>query len=230
MVPGSPTEALGSHAQDVRDMLIEVVRSLHNRFAEAQLVSGSRYGMVFGSQWRDLLDNAHDRLVKQGFQSRTILPGSRKLPVVNDCLIYVWRAPDDPNAVRKFASSPTRQACFVTQPPEPTLFDAVASDEVESDKRDVGTDEIKATLKAALDTMPVVLVIVRSTSRQLQSIGWAVADIDATGEVVLHGEENIWEPEVVSTDGVSDVEAFSEGTPVEPVVEPREQEGKNLDA
>ena len=39
MIPLSPAEALGSHTPGVRDVLVEVVRSVHGRFAEAHLVS-----------------------------------------------------------------------------------------------------------------------------------------------------------------------------------------------
>ena len=68
MIPLSPAEALGSHTPGVRDVLVEVVRSVHGRFAEAHLVSESRYAIDFGSQWRDLLADANEALVDRGFQ------------------------------------------------------------------------------------------------------------------------------------------------------------------
>ena len=104
MVPDSPFQALGSHAPGVRDLVVEVVRAVHGRFAEAHLVSGSKYAMGFGSQWRDLLDETHDALTERGFQSHTLAPGGHKVGLVNDSLVYVWRAPDDPNAIRDFAA------------------------------------------------------------------------------------------------------------------------------
>jgi hypothetical protein len=80
------------------------------------------------------------------------------------------------------------------------------------------------------DTMPVVLVMVRSTPRHLQSIEWAIAELDDVGQVRLRGLENIWEPELV-TDGMAwDVESFDSGIPVEPVVELQKQEGPRFDA
>ncbi|WP_211220846.1 hypothetical protein [Agrococcus lahaulensis] len=221
----SPADALGLHAQGVRDAVVEAVRSVHYRFAEAHAVSRSRYGMGFGSQWRDLLDEAHDTITRHGFQSHTLTPGGHKLPVVNGCLVYVWRAPDDREAVSKFASSPTRQSGFAAPPPPAMLFDPTFSDEAEADEDVVGVAETEVMLEAVRDGMPLVLVMVWSTPRQLQAIEWAVAELDEAGKVTLHGQESIWEPEGVSVDAASNVESFSEGEPIEPVVEPRKQEG-----
>lgn len=230
MVSDSPADALGPHAQGVRDSLVEVVRSVHDRFAEAHAVSGSRYGMGFGSQWRDLLDAAHDEITGHGFQPYTLTPGGHKVPIVNGCLVYVWRVPDDPDAVSKFASSPTRQSGFAAPPPPAMLFEPAFSGEAELDEDGVETAETAAMLEAVHDTMPVVLIMVWSTPRQLQSIEWAVADLDDADKVTLHGQESIWEPEFVAADAASDVESFSEGEPIEPVVEPRKQEGTDPDA
>lgn len=230
MVSDPPADVLGPHAQGVRDTLVEVVRSVHDRFAEAHAVSRSRYGMGFGSQWRDLLDAAHDEITGYGFQTHTLTPGGHKVPVVNGCLVYVWRVPGDPDAVSKFASSPTRQSGFATPPPPAMLFEPTFSDEAESDEGGVETAETETMLEAVHETMPVVLVMVWSTPRQLQSIEWAVADLDDAGKVTLHGQESIWEPEFVAADAASDVESFSEGKPVQPVIEPRKQEGTDPDA
>lgn len=230
MVAGSPAEALGSHASGVRGALVEVVRSVHGRFAEAHLVSGSRYGMGFGSQWRDLLDAAHDEVTKHGFPTHTLTPGGHKVPVVNGCLVYVWRVPEDPDAVSKFASSPTRQSGFVASPPSAMLFQPTFPDEPESTEGDADTAETETMLEAVRGAMTVVLVMVSSTPRQLQSIEWAVADLDAVGKVWLHGHETIWEPEFAADGAASDVEPFSAGSPVEPVVEARKQEGTDPDA
>ena len=68
MVPDSPVAALGAQAPGVRDLVIEVARSRHDRAAEAHQASGSRYGMGFGTQWRDLLDDTHDAMKDRGFQ------------------------------------------------------------------------------------------------------------------------------------------------------------------
>ncbi|MGP9032505.1 hypothetical protein ACT17S_05465 [Glutamicibacter mysorens] len=226
MVPLSPAEALGSHASGVRDLLVEVVRSVHGRFAEAHLVSESRYAIDFGSQWRDLLGDANEALVDQGFQSHKLRPAGYKLPVVNDSLIYVWRIPDsaDPG---DFASSPTKKNGFSAQPPDPTLFDPVIGDAPDES----GQPGLERVVRAAGEVMPVVLVIVHSSPRQLQSIEWAVAELDEkTGKVKRHGQEVMWEPELVEADAASAGESFDSGTPVPPGIEPREQEGVDPDA
>src|SRR5690606_4355418 len=123
MVSRSPASALGPHAHGVRDLLVGVVRARHDRAAEAHQASGSRYSMGFGSQWRDLLDDALEALSGRGFLSHKLAPAAYELPVVNDCLIYVWRVPDTPDAVRGFASSPTRKNGFAARPPDPMLFE-----------------------------------------------------------------------------------------------------------
>jgi hypothetical protein len=76
----------------------------------------------------------------------------------------------------------------------------------------------------------LVLVLVESTPRQLQSIDWAVAVLDGEGKVELRGQEAIWEPESVADSSASGVEPFDSGSPVVPKVEAREQEGSGPDA
>ncbi|MFW6188303.1 MAG: hypothetical protein ACOC84_09955 [Actinomycetota bacterium] len=231
MVPDSPADALGSHAPGVRDVLVEVVRSLHDRFAEAHQISGSEYVMVFGSQWRDLLNDVHKALTGRGFQSHTLTPAGYKLPVVNDCLVYVWRVPDTVKAVSRFASSPTKKNGFAASPPDPTLFDPGFTGKTEPAHDSPENAELERVVREVGDTMPLVLVMVHSSPRQLQSIEWAVAEFDEEAdEVKLHGQESIWQPEPVVEAEASDVESFDSGTPTGPVVEPQEQEETDPDA
>lgn len=232
MVPFSPEEALGSHAHGVRDLLVEVVRSRHDRAAEGHLASGSRYSMGFGSQWRDLLDDAKEAMADRGYQSHKLSPAGYELPVVNDCLLYVWRVPGTPDAITDFASSPTRKNGFSAQPPDPMLFEPGFGDGSDCDEaaEDTGEPKVERLVRAVGGSMPVVLAMVHSSPRQLQSIEWAVAELDETGKIKLHGHEPIWEPEANVDAVASDVEAFDRGTPVEPAIEPREQEGMDPDA
>lgn len=231
MVFLTPTDALGSHAHAVRDLLIEVVRTRHDRAAEAHLASESRYSMGFGSQWRDLLDDAHLALTSRGYQSYKLAPAGYELPVVNDCLIYVWRVTGAPDAVSEFASSSTRQNSFSAQPPDPMLFEPGFGDEPDEAIEDGRESKVGRLVKDVGDTMPVVLVLVHSSPHHLQAIEWAVAEFDeTTGEVKLSGHEAIWEPAVV-VDGVAPVvEPFDSGIPVAPAVELRAQEGTAPDA
>jgi hypothetical protein len=230
MVSDSPADALGFQALGVRDVLVEVVRSVHDRFAEAHLVSGSRYALDFGSQWRDLLADSHDAFSDRGFQSHKLLPAGYKLPVVNDCLLYVWRIPDSANPAA-FALSPTKKNGFTAPPPDPMLFEPGFGDGGEPGAESSVEPQLERVMHAAGDAMPLVLVIVQSSPRQLQSIEWAVAELDEnTGKVTLHGQEIIWAPEVDVDDAASDVESFDSGTPVAPAVELQRQEGTHPDA
>ena len=222
MLPDSPVDALGAQAPDVRDLVVDVVRSRHDKAAEAHQVSGSRYGMGFGSQWRDLLDDTHDALIERGFRSHKLAPGGHKVGAVNDCLVYVWRVPDDPNAVRDFASSPTRQNGFGAPPPPAMLWEGHLTEEVAPPEDTSEAAETASIMEAVRDTMPLVLVMVWSTPRQLQSIEWAIAVLDDSGKVELRGQEPLWEPERVADNVSSDVESFDSGTPEGPTIEPRE--------
>ncbi|MEV6659485.1 hypothetical protein [Nocardia fluminea] len=233
MVLHAPADALGSHASGVRELLVEVVRSRHDRAAEAHLASVSRYSMGFGSQWRDLLDDAHEALADRGFLSHKLAPAGYELPVVNDCLLYVWRVPGTPDALSKFASSPTRMNGFAAQPPDPMLFEPGFGEVPKPDKEVVeDTDEanVERLMMAVGDTMPLVLVMVHSSPRQLQSVEWAIAVLDDAGKVKLHGHEAIWQPEADVERVTSEVEAFDSGTPVVPVVELQKQEETHPDA
>jgi len=230
MLASSPAEVLGTDAPGLRELLVETVRARHGLAAEAHLVSESRYAMGFGSQWRDLLDDTRDALKDRGFRTCKLAPGGHEIPVVNDCLVYVWRVPNNPNAVSEFASSPTRKSGFMTPPLDPALWEPTLSDEAEPTEDTTTEGEVGPVLRAVGDSMPVVLVMVASTPRQLQSIEWAVAVLDDEGKVELRGQEAIWEPEPVADADASDVESFDSGSPVEPKVEAREREGSGSDA
>lgn len=230
MMSGSPSDSLGSRAPAVREVLVEVVRSVHNRFAESHLVSRSRYSMDFGTQWRDLLAETHEAFAEHGFHSHKLVPAGYRLPIVNDCLLYVWRKPDSADE-DAFASSPTKKNSFNVPLPDPTLLEpdfggAFTTEAAESDE-----PKLERVVRAARDVMPLVLVIVQSSPRQLQSIEWAVAELDeSSGRVQLHGRASIWEPELVAADAVADGESFDSGVPVAPPVQPRKQEGADPDA
>ncbi|KUM35211.1 hypothetical protein [Arthrobacter sp. EpRS71] len=233
MVPVSPAAALGEQANDVRPLLVDVVRYRHDRSAEAHQVSESRYGMGFGSQWRDLLDDVQDAMKARGYRTYRLPPAGYKLPVVNDCLVYVWRVPDSVDAISSFASSPTRLNGFAAELLDPTLFEPGFTGEPEltsvNDSPEV--DELGRVVRAADDVMPLVLVMIQSTPRQLQSIVWAVAELDKeSGDVRLHGQETLWAPQVNVDDAAIYVESFDSGTPNEPKIAPQEQEGTQPDA
>lgn len=180
--------------------------------------------MGFGSQWRDLQDDLHDALIARGHRSHKLAPGGHKVAVVNDCLLYVWRVPDDANAVRNFASSPTRQSGFVAPPPPAMLWEGHLDEDVEPVEDTSEAAETDSIMEAVRGTMPLVLAMVWSTPRQLQSIEWAVAVLDDSGKVERRGQEPLWEPELVSDDVSSAVESFDSGEPEGPTIQPREQD------
>ncbi|TWP33005.1 hypothetical protein [Leekyejoonella antrihumi] len=226
MIPTSPANALGPYARVIRQVLIDVVRSRHERSAEAHQVMETRYAIAYGGMWRDLLDDIHEALTGRGFQSHKMLPGGYQVPVVNNCLVYVCRLPDSPDAVSSFASSPTRKNGFTAQPPEAMLFKPGYFEGDESHNDASEESELHRALRAVPDTMPVVLVTVQSSPLQLQSIRWGIAMLDESGAVNLRGQELLWEPESGVDTEVSEVESFDQGTPVVPPVELREQKDR----
>ena len=233
MVPASPANVLGSHAKHVRPLVVETVRARHDRSAEAHEVSESRYATGFGTQWRDLLDDMETALRQGGgYETYRVPPAGYKLAVVNDCLVYVWRVPGHVDGASMFASSPTRRNAFSAKPPDAALFQPGFTGEPDPDLDPLQQVEVTRVVdEAVARVMPLVLVMVRSSPRQLQSIHWAVADLDqASGAVQLHGLECIWSPESAAQDASTDVEAFDSGVPNGPAVEPRRQEETPPDA
>jgi hypothetical protein len=229
MVPKSPAEALGLHYPDVHDLVVEVVQTRHARAVESHEVAGTRYEFGFGSQWRDLLDDTRDAFKERGYSSRRLAPGGYKVPIVNDCLVYVWRVPAAPDAVSDFASSTTRMNGFFSSPPEPVLFDISFADGGEPSLAGVVGVDLEGLVKLGNGKMPVVLVMVRSSPRLLGSIDWAVAELVA-GQLRLHGEETMWEPELGLDEAVANVESFDSGTPVAPAIELQELDRPSDDA
>lgn len=231
MVVASPVQALGRQSDDVRPLLVDIVRSRHARFAEAHQISGSRYTMGFGSQWRDLLDDVKEALRDRGYRTYKLPPAGYQLPVVNDCLVYVWRVRDSMGTASAFASSPTRVNGFKVPLLDPTLFEPGFTGEPKPPAESDELDSLEQVVRAVGDVMPLVLVIVQSSPRQLQSIEWAVAELDeGSGEVTLYGHEIIWQPETNTDGAVSAIEPFDSGTPVAPAVELQKQENANPDA
>lgn len=233
MLPSSPAQALGHQAPRAQQLIVDVINTVHDRFAEAHAVSGSRYAMAFGTQWRDLLDDTREAFEELGFQTSHLKPAGYGLPVVNGALIYVWRTPHDGDATR-FASSPTRRNGFVTPPPPPMLFDPL---EGEAEVEEASTDappritEVLREAEEQIEVMPLILVIVDSSPTQLNSISWTIARFDPdTEEVSTHGLECIWEPDFVSAPATIGVEPFDSGNPESPIVEPRPVEETGPDA
>jgi len=216
MTPSSVEEALGDHTDAARDLVVEVVRARHDRSVEAHEASGSRHLLGFGSQWRDLYDEANEAFKDRGYKSHRLEPAGWRLPIVNRCLLVVWRVPSRANAIDGFASSKTRRNGFFAHE-SPEIFGDSFLGGGEAARDNAEEAEFESMVKAAGAVMPVVLVMVHSTPRQLSSIEWAVAEYhSATGAVRLHGEEVLWRPELVDVGAATDVESFDSGSPVAP--------------
>lgn len=216
MVLSSPAEALGEHESVARNLIVELVRDRHERTADAHDAANTRFGILFGSQWRDLLRDSCDAFKDRGFGSYKLAPGGYSLPVVNDALVFVSRLPDDEDAVRGFASSVTRVNGFFVQP-RLEMFGESFIDGADEIRNPDELARFEKLVKAAGAVMPVVLVLVHSSPRQLTSIDWAVAEY-RLGSVYLHGKETIWSQEFAGAETAVDVESFDSGTPAVPVV------------
>lgn len=223
MVPTSPADALGAHVESARDLLVEVIRARHENAADAHDAAKTRYGLVFGGQWRDLLDDTRDAFKDRGFSVHKLIPAGYKLPIVNGSLLFVWRIPVGVEAVANFASSTTRRNGFLSPQPDPTLFGPSFDDGGDSPRDAIEQAELERLIQSAGETMPVVLVMVHSSPRQLVSISWAVAE-HVAGKVQLSGEETIWESELGAEAAEANVESFDTGLPVVPTIEVQKQD------
>lgn len=235
MIPDSPADAFGSYAATVRELVVDVVRIRHGYAADAHQAAHTRNTRGYSTLWQDLLVDVQEAFLGRGHDLHRLAPAGHKVPIVNSCLVYVWRVPFSGNPVH-FASSPTKMACFDASFPEPTLFgpdlmDASAPTDLESASEPGQAVDLEAVMIAMNGKMPVVLVKVYSSPRQLQAIDWAVAELDReSGEVSFRGEETIWQAEPAAESDTSDVESFDSGTPIPPAIEPRKQEDTDPDA
>lgn len=235
MLPDSPADAFGSYAATIRDVVVDVVRARHSYAADAHQAAHTRNSRGYSTLWQDLLIDVQEAFVDRGHVLHRLAPAGHKVPIVNGCLVYVWRVPVSGDPVH-FASSPTKMSCFDASFPEPTLFgpdlmDPSASTGPGSASEPEQTVDLETVMSSVDGKMPVVLVKIYSSPRRLQAIDWAVAELDRESSVVsYHGEEAIWQAEPAAQSDTSEVESFASGAPVEPAIEPREQEGTKPDA
>ncbi|WP_282856969.1 hypothetical protein [Pseudoclavibacter helvolus] len=209
MAPTSPSVALGAHAVAALDLVVETVRARHEYAAAAHAVSHTRYGFGFGGQWKDLLDDTADAFTERGYGLHTLKPAGHRLPIVNNSLIYVWRVPEKPNALRDFAQGATRLSSFFVEY-TPDLFGPSYIDGGEQLHDAEEQAEFERALRAAGEAMPVVLVLVHSMPRQLTAIEWAVAQ-HVPGDVILLGKASIWSTGSDDAEATDVTESFDAG-------------------
>lgn len=217
MAHNSPADALGEHTDTARELIVDIVQARHESAADAHDAANTRFLNFFGSQWRDLLCDARDAFKDRGFEAHKLTPGGYWLPIVNDALIFIARIPEGADVARDFASSKTRMSSFFARR-ELGLFGKSFMDGIDDEAHTADElDRFEEMVAAAGAVMPVVLVMVHSTPRQLASIEWAVAEYRA-GEVQLHGEEAIWSDDFAAPGVDIEVESFDSGVPEVPVV------------
>ncbi|MEV7875548.1 hypothetical protein [Microbacterium sp. NPDC089188] len=216
MAYNSPADALGEHADMARELMVDVVRTRHESTVDGHDAAKTRFLNFFGSQWRDLLCDARDAFKERGFGSHKLTPAGYRVPIVNDALLFVTRIPEGVDVVREFASSRTRMSSFFARR-EPELFGNSLMDGGEEARDADELERFERLVEAAGAVMPVVLVMVHSTPRQLSSITWAVAEY-RSGQVHLLGEEPIWSDDFAGEGLDVEVESFDSGVPAAPVV------------
>lgn len=231
MVPGSPADALGPHAAIVREVAVDVVRTRHGYAADAHQAAHTRNSRGYSTLWQDLLVDMQEAFGDRRHDLHRLAPAGHRVPIVNGCLVYVWRVPASGDPAR-FATSPTKMSCFDASPPDPVLFGPDFMDEPDPVREvSASSGDLEAVVGSLGGAMPVVLVMVHSSPRQLQAINWAVAELDReSGEVNFNGEETIWQLEPSTEAEVPDAESFDSGAPVVPALEPQTQERPQSDA
>ncbi len=233
MVSSTPSEILGFHAAEVRELLVQVIVTRHDLTAAAHAEMKTRYSMAFGTQWRDLLDDMRDAASQRGFEAYKVHPAGYYLPIINDCLVCIWRLPAVANPLENFASSPTRQNIFSAKRPTQIMMDLGFGGEPRPghSSAELAESQVKELVRDVGDMMPVVLVMVHSAPEQLRLIEWGIAEYkELAGTMDLTGLEAIWVSEGSPAGLRAEVEPFDSGTPIRPTVKPWNQENNERNA
>lgn len=229
MVPDSPADALGPLSKIARDIVVDVARTRHGYAADAHKAAHTRSTHGYSTLWHDLLIDVQEAFREQQCELYRLTPAGHRVPIVNGCIVYVWRIPASGDPAH-FAKSPTKMSCFNAQAPDPGLFEAafMSAQDHDDSESDIDLAEVMTSIDG---NMPVVLVMLDSSPDQLKAIDWAIAELDpGSGEVRLRGHETIWQPEPVVESGATGFEPFDSGTPLPPAIEPRKQEETDPDA
>jgi len=217
----TPAEALGEYYDVVCAVVVDLVRARTNNMIEANAPANSRYGMAFGSQWRDLLADSVDAFNARGFPIEKLAPAGYEVPVVNGCLVYVCRKPNG-RSKAAFASSATRRGGLdlVTD----SQYRLEYEDQIEFDE--LRSTDLNEMVRRAPRSMPFVVVYVESSPNGLSSIVLAVLTLNPDGTTQFnHEEEILGVAEVTDAGATTTVVAFDSGAPVKPLIEPRPTEG-----
>lgn len=121
----------GDRTEDIRETVVQSVRGTHDRHAAAQSTINPKSQLAYGgSIWAEL-PNDLCSAVGQSFLDATFkkYPRSRySLPVLNDCVLYVWRprGGQSPDEAPFFTSSLRADLFELEAMTSPTLFDVPA--------------------------------------------------------------------------------------------------------
>lgn len=221
MLDLGPKAIFRDRTDSLREVVVESVCETHDRHAVAQNTINPKSQLAYGgSIWAEL-PSSLCVAVSQEFLDASITkyPRARySLPVLNDCLLYVWRpaggqSPDE----APFFTSSLRSGIFeADMVGEPTLF------EVQVEK-DGASSEIEDLLSAAdSEQRQVVLIAVTARSERLHTIEWGQvkrggdSQLEWIGrETIFSFEEENYRPTTVFT------HTFADGQPPAAIVTPR---------
>lgn len=219
----SPAEALGEYAELVKTVVIKLIQDRTDQMMEAADAAQSRYGMVFGAQWRDLHADAAEAFHDQGYDVVRLRPAGYDVPVINNSLVYLWRKPNGRNKDTCFATSQTRRDALALSPNLQLRLEYDGDEPIEGEV--VTATDLNRIIANAPKTMNLVVIRIMSSDRGLDAISWAVVTPVADGTVRFNHEETLWTPALAATTATADNAAFDSGEPIKPALEPREGEG-----
>ncbi|TQF65312.1 hypothetical protein FK531_22100 [Rhodococcus spelaei] len=217
-----PQAIFGDRVARLREVVVESVRETHDRHAAAQNTINPKSQLAYGgSIWAELPNNLCTA-VRQEFLDTTVTkyPRARySLPVLNDCIVYVWRPAggQSPDEAPFFTSSLRADLFDADVLRQPTLFETHVVDP-EGDLSDL--EEV--VTEADAEQRQVVLIAVTARSERLHVIEWGQvkrgkdSQLDWIGrESIFSFEEENYRPVPVST------HTFADGQPPAAIVTPR---------
>jgi hypothetical protein len=232
----SLSSIFGDRTSELQETVLESVRTTHELHAAGQQLmdpDGRRgYG---GSIWVKLPNNLC-HAVEKNFLDASIWRGGHSgysLPVLNGCVLYVWRTPGGkPAAETKFLTSSIRSRLIdgVSQT-QGNLFESFSGKSESEDAPTAGVLEAqRVAAEVDRDGLRLILIVVESTPERLHQVKWgevargAEDDLKWLSEGIIHSSED----QFVQPTSVSE-RTFAEGAPPAAIVESRFEATNNND-
>lgn len=221
MCSAGPRAIFGDRTSELSEAIVDSVRDTHDRHAAAQDLIDATSQRAYGSSMWATLPKDLCAAVSRGFLDATSTVcsgGGYSVPVLNGCLIYVWRpaggkSPDE----AEFFTSGVRDGLFDVHARQTTLFEDLGADPSAG-----GPDLEELVDEADAQQQTVVLVAVTARSERLHVIEWGQikkSDDDQLvwigREVIFRFEEDTYRPMPVTT------RTFADGQPPSAIVTPR---------